>query len=452
MDILVIGGGPGGYVAAIAAAKKGANVKVIERDHLGGTCLNRGCIPTKAILHSAAAYHEAKNLDELGVYVSEPELDYEKVAARKQAVVNKLVGGIGFLFKRNGVELINGEAKFVSEKTVEVNGKEYTADKIIIATGSHPAELPFAKADGESIWNSDHALNAVELPESIIIVGGGVIGCEFAQAYARMDVEVTVVEMLPRILANMDPEISELMTKVLKSEDVNIMCGCKLKTVDSGEGFASAVVETADGEEEIVAEKMLVAPGRRPNVEELNLVAAGVELTERGFIDVDEYMQTLAEDIYAIGDVTGKIQLAHVASHQGIMAVKSIFGEEEEINYDIVPQCVYTSPEIAAMGRTQDNAGCDVKIGKFPVSANGRSMIEGEKNGFAKAVINADDETVLGIHLVGPNVTEMISGMSGIIGFEASLSDVESFIFAHPTVSEIIGEAIMDAQNMAIHK
>ncbi len=452
MDILVIGGGPGGYVAAIAAAKKGAHVKLIERDRLGGTCLNRGCIPTKAILHSAAAFHNVKKLSELGIKVSEPILDYSQVAKRKDAIVEKLVGGIGYLFKKNNIELINGEACFIDEKIVSVNGKEYTADKIIIASGSHPAVLPFAKADGNSIWNSDHALSATELPKSIIIVGGGVIGCEFAQAYARMGLEVTLIEMLPCILANMDAELSILMTKVLQGEGVKIHCGCTIKSVKQNGDTVVASVSTKEGEVELEAEKLLAAPGRRPNTEGLGLEKTGVELNETGFIQTDEFMQTTADDIYAIGDVTGKFQLAHVASHQGIIAVKNIFGESKEINYEVVPQCIYTSPELAAMGRTEKNAECDIKVGKFSVSANGRAMIEGERNGFAKVVLDAGDDRIIGVHLAGPNVTEMISGMASIIGFEATAEDMESFIFAHPTVSEIIGESLLDTNGAAIHK
>jgi dihydrolipoamide dehydrogenase len=232
MDILVIGGGPGGYVAAIFAAKKGANVKLIERDKLGGTCLNRGCIPTKAILHSAKAFYEVKKLSEIGVIVSAPQLDFTQVIKRKNAVVDKLRNGIEYLFKKNNIQIIKGEACFIDKKTVSVDGNEYTADKIIIATGSRPAELPFVKADGNAIWNSDHALAATKLPESIIIVGGGVIGCEFAQAFVRMGVKVTIVEILPRILINMDIEISTLMAKVFEFEGVKIICGSTLKSAE----------------------------------------------------------------------------------------------------------------------------------------------------------------------------------------------------------------------------
>ncbi|MEA4854016.1 MAG: dihydrolipoyl dehydrogenase [Christensenella sp.] len=460
MDILVIGGGPGGYVAAIAAAKRGANVTLIEKDKLGGTCLNRGCIPTKAILHSANLFHETKSFKELGILIDDAQVDYAAVAKRKDGVVKQLRGGVEFLLGKTGVKVVKGEARFLSRDRVVVktaDGEtEIDAKNVIIATGSVPTDLPFLKANGENIINSDHALALAQLPQRLAVIGGGVIGCEFAQAFARMGVKVTIIEALDRLAATMDPDLSALMARILKKDGVEIQLSCRVQEVSENGAETSIAFTDKDGAQKtVLADKVLIATGRRAFAETLNAQAAGILPGERGNIPVDGGCRTNVEGIYAIGDVTGGIQLAHVASHQAEIAVDNIFGGCREMDERIVPYCIYTSPEMAAMGYTEQkaqDAGYSVKTGMFPVSANGRSMIEGMRDGFSKVVLDESDGTVLGIHLAGPNVTEMISPFSGVIKFEATQEDVEEMIFAHPTVSEAIFESVLDANKKAIHK
>ncbi len=456
MKVLVIGGGIGGYTCAIRAAQKGAEVTLIEKEHMGGTCLNRGCIPTKAILHSAKLYHEAQSFGELGIEINEPYIDLEKVIERKNGIVKKLRGGVEYLMKKNKITVIKGTARLTGEKTVEAVTNEgvisLTADSVVVAAGSRPFELPFAPADGEVILNSDQLLNMTEQPDSMIIIGGGVIGCEFAQAFAMMDTQVTIVEMLPSVLANLDPDLSELMSKELSGMGVEILTGTRLTKVEKAADGVSVTVEKDGEKRELQAEKLLIAIGRTPNTDGLGLESCGVTTDKKGCITVDSGMRTNVEDIYAIGDVTGGIQLAHVAAHQGMTAADNIFGEDREMNYDIVPSCIYTSPELASMGRTAGNAGVPVNVGIFPMNANGRSMIESSTDGFAKVVASKDDGTILGVQLAGANVTEMISGMAGAIAFEANAEDVSEWIFAHPSVSEAIYESVLDLSKTAIHK
>jgi len=459
MDCVVIGGGPGGYVAAIYAAKKGASVTLVEKDLLGGTCLNRGCIPTKAVLHSAHAYyHAVKHFPAIGVNMEGVSLDFDSVMKNKDAVVAKLRGGVEYLLKKNGVTVIRGEASFIDSKAVNVRASDgdvkLTADTFLIATGSKPVNLPFIDFDAVSVLSSDHILQLKSLPDTLAIIGGGVIGCEFAQAFARMGVKVSIIELLPRLLANMDTEQSALMARVLKREKVDLYLEHSVaNAVVSESGVRLSFKEAAGAEKTLEAEKLLIAVGREPNSASLSLDKAGVLVSPKGFIDVDEGMRTNVSGIYAIGDVTGKLQLAHVASHQGMIAVENMFGGDEQMNYDAVPQCVYTEPEMASIGKTDAIVDPSaVTAGMFPVSANGRAMIEGVSDGFSKVIVDSDSKTILGIHLAGPNVTEMISGITGTISFEMTTEDMRAGIFAHPCVSEIIGESFLDVDGLAIHK
>lgn len=460
MDILVIGGGPGGYVAAIAAAKRGARVTLVEKDEMGGTCLNRGCIPTKAVLHSANLFYEAKHFAELGITGCDPQIEYAAVTLRKEGIVKQLRGGVEFLLGKVGVNIIKGEARFLSRERVMVktaDGEtEIAAQHVIIATGSTPSNLPFLRADGKNRINSDHALALEALPESMAVIGGGVIGCEFAQAFARMGVTVTILEVLDDLVATMDQELSALMKRVLKKDGVDIHLSCRVQSAeDMGAGVCVTYSEKDGTQKSVTADKVLIAAGRRAVTDGLNAQAAGIVMGERGNVPVDGGCRTNVDGIYAIGDVTGGIQLAHVASHQAEIAVNNIFGGEAEMDERIVPYCIYTSPEMAAMGYTEKKAveeGYVVKTGTFSASANGRSMIEGMRDGFSKAVIDASDGTVLGIHLAGANVTEMISPFAGVIKFEATKEDIAQMIFAHPTISEFIHESILDADKKAIHK
>lgn len=459
MDILIIGGGPGGYVAAIAAAKRGADVTLVEKGLLGGTCLNRGCIPTKTVLHSANLFHEAKSFGQLGIVTGPPEVDFGTVMRRKDMVVKQLRQGVEFLLGKAGVTTMRGEARFLSRSEVAVRSAEgevkLPVQNVIIATGSAPVSLPFAKINGQSIINSDHALQLDSLPESMVVIGGGVVGCEFAQAFARLGVRVTLLEMLPALLGAMDADQAALIRRVLEKDGVDIHLSCGVDAVeDTGAGVEVRFAE-GGAQQSVTVEKVLVATGRKPVTEGLDAHAAGITTTAGGAVPVDAMCRTNVEGIYAIGDVTGGVQLAHVASHMGAIAVDNIFGGQEELDERVIPYCVYTSPELASVGYTQaraEEAGFAVKTGVFPVSANGRALIEGVKDGFSKVVTDSGEGTILGLHLAGPNVTEMISPFSTAIKFEATTEDVARLIFAHPTVSEIIHESILDIDAKAIHK
>lgn len=454
MEIVILGGGPGGYVAAIHAAKSGAKVTLIEQDRLGGTCLNRGCIPTKAILHSASLLHEVKTGKEIGVEADGVSLNFSSVMSNKDKIVSKLTGGVGYLLKKNNVRVITGEAKFLDARRVSVNGQEIKADTFIVATGSSPSDLPFAKADGINILNSDHILKLTSLPKSLAIVGGGVIGCEIAQAFSRMGCEVSIVEMLPRLIANMDEDQSALLEKTMKMDGVNIFVKHTIQAITPGVGSVSVSCTSPDGQKKtITAEKVLLAAGRRPNSAAIAPHKAGIAMTPKGYISTNANMRTNVPNIYAIGDVTGNIQLAHVASHQGIVAVNNILGHPQQIEYTAVPQCIYTSPELASVGLTESGAAKKgaVKVGRFSAAGNGRALIERE-DGFSKIIADQRTGVIYGIHLAGPMVTEMISGMAALVQFEAATGDLEDVIFAHPSVSEMIHESILDTDGMAIHQ
>ncbi|MEA4854646.1 MAG: dihydrolipoyl dehydrogenase [Christensenella sp.] len=454
MEIVIIGGGPGGYVAAIHAAKSGAKVTLVEKDKLGGTCLNRGCIPTKAILHSANVFHECKNGAPIGVITDDAHIQFDTVMANKDKVVAKLTGGVGYLLSKNKVRVVTGSASFIDAHHIRVGSEKISADAFIIATGSSPSDLPFAKADGNGILNSDHIMKLKTLPSSLAIVGGGVIGCEIAQAFSRMGCKVSIVEMLPRLIANMDAEQSALLEKTLKQDGVDISLNHAIKAITPGASGVSIKYADQNGKEKtLVCEKVLLAAGRRPNAAGLAPEKAGIALSPKQFITVDRHMRTNIPNIYAIGDVTGNIQLAHVASHQGVIAVDNILGKAREIDYSAVPQCIYTSPELASVGLSEAAAKekLSVKVGRFDAAGNGRALIE-HSAGFSKIVARKDNGQILGIHLAGPMVTEMISGMAALVQFEAATGDMEEVIFAHPSVSEMIHESILDTDGMAIHQ
>lgn len=456
MDIVIIGAGPGGYIAALYAAKRGINVALVEKMDIGGTCLNRGCIPTKVILHSAAMLHHVKGFAGLGIDVAVESVNYPQINKRCGEVTARLRGGVDLLLKRAGVTVIHGEASLTGAKQIRVateNGeKQHSADKIVIATGAAPTEISAAPIDGDAIIHSDHALALTDLPESMAIIGGGVIGCEFAQAFARLGCKVTVIEAMTRLLQGMDGDVAGLLLKTLKRDGVKVHLGARVKSAVKTDEGVELAFDKGQGEARVTARKVIVATGRKPKLGGLGLDAAGVA-HENGFIKVNGQMQTTVPGIYAIGDVTGGIQLAHTASYGGITAVKHMLGEDADISGACVPMCVYTDPEIACAGLTLDaarKAGFDCREGTFPLSANPRAVIEGSTDGFAKMTLDSDG-TIIGAHLVGPNVTEMISLLGGLISFQTAASDMEGIIFAHPSVSEIIGESVLAAYNMALH-
>lgn len=468
-DVVILGGGTGGYVAAIRAAQLGLKTAVVEKEKLGGTCLHKGCIPSKALLRSAEVYRTAREADQFGVETAGVSLNFEKVQQRKQAVVDKLAAGVNHLMKKGKIDVYTGYGRILGPSifsplpgTISVergNGEEndmLIPKQVIIATGSRPRMLPGLEADGKSVLTSDEALQMEELPKSIIIVGGGVIGIEWASMLHDFGVKVTVIEYADRILPTEDLEISKEMESLLKKKGIQFITGAKVlpdtmtKTSDD-----ISIQAEKDGETAIyTAEKMLVSIGRQANIEGIGLENTDI-ITENGMISVNESCQTKESHIYAIGDVIGGLQLAHVASHEGIIAVEHFAGlNPHPLDPTLVPKCIYSSPEAASVGLTEDEAkanGHNVKIGKFPFMAIGKALVYGESDGFVKIVADRDTDDILGVHMIGPHVTDMISeaGLAKVL--DATPWEVGQTIHPHPTLSEAIGEAALAVDGKAIH-
>ncbi|OEF95541.1 dihydrolipoyl dehydrogenase [Vulcanibacillus modesticaldus] len=464
-DVVFIGAGPGGYVAAIRAAQLGLKVAVIEKDKVGGTCLHRGCIPTKALLRSAEIYRNAKEGSEFGINIDNITLNFTQVQNRKQQVVDQLKKGIEFLFKKNKVTLIEGYGRIEnsgsdSNKVVRVETadgeKVVSTKKVIIATGSKPKTLPGLEIDGKYIITSDEALEMEELPKSMIIVGGGVIGMEWASLLNDFGVEVTVVEFLPRILPLEDSDVSKDITRTMKKRKVKIHTGTMVlpETIKIVDGRVELEAKKGEKMLQLSAEKVLVSVGRVAMIDNIGLENTKVEV-EKGVIKVNEFFQTTDSNIYAIGDVIGGLQLAHVASHEGIVAVEHIAGKNPKpFNYLTVSKCTFTHPEVASVGLTEDEAkekGYEVKVGKFQFRGIGKALVHGEVDGFIKLVVDQKTNTLLGAHMVGPHVTDMISeaGLAKVL--EATAMDIAHTIHPHPTLAEAIMEAALDVDNEAIH-
>ncbi|MDI6728040.1 MAG: dihydrolipoyl dehydrogenase [Thermodesulfovibrionales bacterium] len=457
MKLTIIGAGPGGYVAALKAAQLGAQVTVIEDTEVGGTCLNRGCIPTKALVASSEALHKAKNLDEFGIEVTgDINPNISKIMERKNKVVSTQVKGIRSLFKSWGINLIEGRGMILTPEKVEVQKEDNTTeiietDKIIIATGSRPAQIPIFPFDGEHIMSSDDALNIKSIPKSLIIIGAGVIGCEFACIFKELGTEITMVEMMPRAVSTEDPEISEILEKELKKKKIKLLTGVK---VDRVEGQHDGIhVHLADGKE-LVAEKLLVSIGRALNTENIGLEAVGIKKGARGEILVNEKMETNIEGIYAIGDVTGGILLAHMASKEGIVAAYNACGIEKKIDYSVVPAAIFTSPEIGSVGLREHQAkdkGINIKTGHFQFRALGKAHAMGEIAGMIKVIADADTDKVLGVHIIGPHASDLVH--EGALAMKAGLTtkEVADMIHAHPTLAEGLMEAAEDVHGEAIH-
>jgi len=454
-DVVVIGSGPGGYVAALRAAQLGKKTAVIERDAVGGVCLNRGCIPTKALAHAAEVCSLARRGAEFGIVAENVSVDFAKVQAHKDAVVKKLTGGVGFLLKRSHVDVVAGTARLKGRKAVAVklNGggaETLEAEKIIVATGSEPARPKAIPFDGERIVTSDEALGLRRLPESVFILGGGYIGCEFASIFAQFGAQVTMVEMLDRLLPTLDADIAAEITKALKKQKVKVLVGTRMEGIQSG---SSGVKATLSNGAALEADLALVCTGRRLLSADLGLEEAGVKV-ENGAIAVDEHCETSVAGLYAIGDVTGKLLLAHVASAQGIVAAEHAAGRNARVDYRCVPAAVFTSPEVGTVGMTEAEAtaaGHKAKAARFPYQALGRAVAMGETAGFAKLVADEATGQVLGVHLVGPHASDVVAEGALAVALEATVRELAHGIHAHPTLPEALMEAARAWLGQGIH-
>ena len=455
-DIIIIGGGPAGYVSAIRGAQLGAKIAVVEKKSLGGTCLNRGCIPTKALYASAKTLATARKADKFGVQVKDIALDFAKVVARKNDVVNKLVGGIRQLLKGNGVEILEGEAFLESKGQIKITRADglkgtITAKKVIIATGSEPAMIPAFNIDGKNVITSTEMLSLEAVPKTLLIIGGGVMGCEFASIFAEFGSKATIVELLPTILATEDKQVSRVILKNFKDKGVDVFTEVSVQSVqDTGNGVKTTL---ADGKE-FITEKVMVSIGRSFNSQGFGLEALGVN-TEKGRIVVNDKMETSVQDVYAAGDVIGGMLLAHVASSEGIVAVNNALGKDMKMDYAIVPAGIFTDPEIASVGLREKDAkekGIDVSIGRFPYVACGKALCMGEEEGFVQILSDPGTDKVLGCSIIGAHATDLIQEVAVAMKAGIKVKDIAETIHAHPTLPELVMEAAEDVHGMAIHK
>jgi len=468
-DLVVLGGGTGGYVAAIRASQLGLKTAIVEKTRLGGTCLHKGCIPSKALLRSAEVYRTMRNGEEFGVMASNISLNFSKVQERKNKIVEGLHKGVQQLMKKGKISVYEGTGRILGPSifspmpgTISVemnNGEENTMllpKNVIIATGSRPRSLPGLDIDGEQVLTSDEALEVTEVPSSIVIVGGGVIGIEWASMLSDFGAEVTVLEYGDRIIPTEDHEISKEMQRVMKKKGIKIVTNAKVlpETLIKENGSVRISAEVKETIKEYTAEKILVSVGRQANVEGIGIENTDIEI-KNGVINTNSYYQTKESHIYAIGDVNGGLQLAHVASHEGIAAVEHIAGENASpVDYNLVSKCIYSTPEVASVGYTEAGAkqkGYDIKVGKFSFRAIGKALIFGESDGFVKIVADKQTDDILGVHMIGPHVTDMISeaGLARVL--DATPWEIGKTIHPHPTLSEAIGEAALAVDGKAIH-
>jgi dihydrolipoamide dehydrogenase len=453
-DIIIVGGGPGGYPAAIYAAKNKAKVAIVEKDEFGGTCLNRGCIPTKTFIKSASLYNEIKSCQQFGLNVEGVSFQWNKVLSNKNKVVKSLTRGVSSLLKQNGVDVYKGTGLLLDKNTVKINGSKdevITGSKIIIASGSVPVTIPVPGADLGGVITSNEALDLKELPKSMAIIGGGVIGVELGYVYRSLGVEITIIEMLPEILPRQDADAIKVVKSSLLKSGIKILIDTKLAGIEKEDSMLKVNYENSDGKDSLLADMVLMSIGRKP---ELSVIGnLPIEHDRKGIV-VDDYLRTNIPDIYAVGDVTGKVMLAHVATHQALTAVKNALGKEEKMNYKVIPSCIYTSPELASVGLTEEEAKAkygSVKVGKFPFAASGKAKTIGETEGFVKIICDSRWNEIVGIHIVGPHATELIAEAALAIKMECTAEELADTIHAHPTLSEVMLEASEDLMGFAIH-
>jgi len=455
-DLIVIGGGPGGYVAAIRGAQLGADVLIIEKDELGGTCLNRGCIPTKTILSDVKLFENLKKSETLKA--DNIRMDMEKLIERKNKVIKTLNTGVKFLIKDNGITFLQGKASFIDRKTVEVdskNGKQrFEGNKIIIATGSVSAQIPNVNVDGKTILTSTEMLELSSIPKELIIIGGGVIGVEFASIFNGLGSKVKIIEMLPEIISTEDHEIIRGLTSIFKKKNIEIYTDTRVKGTKINQGRPEILAVDKEGKEMVFnGEKILIAVGRSPYTDGLGLERLNIEMDGK-FIKVNEKMETSIPNIYAIGDVTGHQMLAHKASAEGIVAAENASGHSSRIDYSKIPNCIYTLPEVSSVGLTEKKAkerGLQIMTGRFPFQSNGRALAAGEPEGFVKIVAEKDLGQIIGVHILGENATDLIGGPTLALALEATVEELGKTIQPHPTLTEAIMEAALDAIKQAIH-
>ena len=450
-DLIVLGSGPGGYVAAIRASQLGMKVAIVERERLGGICLNWGCIPTKALLRTSEIYHYMTHADAYGLSVEKASYDLSKVVERSRKVANQLNGGVKGLMKKNKVTVVEGIGKLTGKGQLTVGERVLTAKNIIIATGARARELPHLKADGQRVWTYRTAMTPPEMPTKLLVIGSGAIGIEFASFYSDMGAKVTVVEMLDRVIPVEDAEVSAFMEKALKKQGMDIRTKASVEKLDVK---ADGVTATISGKAEDFSH-VIIAIGIAPNTENIGLEALGVKTT-KGHIDTDGYGRTNVEGLWAIGDVTGPPWLAHKASHEGVIAVEAMAGVKgvHPLDTGNIPGCTYSRPQVASVGLTEAKAieaGHKVKVGRFPFQGNGKAIALGEAEGFVKTVFDAASGELLGAHMIGAEVTELIQGYVVARQLETTESELMHTVFPHPTLSEMMHESVLDAYGRVIH-
>ena len=462
-DLIVIGSGPGGYVAAIRGAQLGLKVACVEKfAALGGTCLNVGCIPSKALLDSSEHYHQAKEKFAIhGIKATGLKVDFKQMIGRKDDVITSTVEGINYLFSKNNVTRLQGLGSFVDQNTIKVTDAEgaetsYATDKVIIATGSKPVELPFMPFDGKTIISSTEALSLDKIPKDLVVVGGGVIGLELGSVYARLGTKVKVIEFMPKLVPTMDIELGKTLGRTLKKIGIEFHLSTKVTGATVKGKKVTVTAENKKGEEiSFDADHALISVGRKPFTAGLNAESAGIELDERGFVKVNGNFQTSAPNIYAIGDVIGGAMLAHKAEEEGVFSVEHMVGQKPHIDHNLIPGVIYTWPEVASVGRSEEQlkeAGIAYKSGKFPFRASGRARASEESDGFVKVLADKETDEILGVHMIGPRAADMIAEAVVAMEFRASAEDIARICHAHPTYTEALKEAaLMATENRPIH-
>ena len=449
VDVLVIGGGPGGYTAAIRASQLGLSVGLAERAELGGVCLNWGCIPTKSLLHTADVMREAMTASELGLEIDKPRFNLKKVVKRSRDVAAQLSGGVSHLMRKNKISIFAGNAIFQNKNTVTVGDDTIVADNIIVATGARARNLPHIQTDGDRIWDARSAMTPTFMPKKLLIIGAGAIGVEFASFYNTLGARVTLVEVMGQILPAEDSEIADLAKQSFINQGMEVLTGTGVEEVKVTGKSLTALI----GGKNRKFDAAILSVGVSGNIEDLGLEAIGVEV-DRGFISVDEYQQTSVDGVYAIGDVAGVPCLAHKASHEGIIAVEGIVGEmPDPLNKERIPGCTYSHPQVASIGLSEAQAAerGEIKVGRFPLLANGKAVAVNDTEGLVKTIFDASTGALLGAHMIGPGVTEMIQGFAVAIGLETTESELMETIFPHPTLSEAMHESVLSAYGRTIN-